>query len=120
MKYQDLKIRDEGRLGLLGVGLAAAVIICIGLRASVEPMMGQRYWPTVGAMAFMCPLVLSVAAWYLISSPEQDAKFLKWAERNLRQKPGPKFDPTLLDPTDPNYDVSTFSYWMAKLRGGPS
>jgi hypothetical protein len=117
MKYQDLKIRDAGRLGLIGVGLALAVIICIGFRATVEPMMGRRYWSIVGAMAFMCPLVLVVAVWYLISSPEGDAKFLKWAERNLRQKPGPKFDPTLLDPADPNYSISTLSYWMAKRRG---
>jgi len=120
MRYQDLKIRDAGRLGLIGVGLAVAIIICIGARASVEPMMGRRYWSTVGAMAFMCPLILSVAAWYLISSPEQDAKFLKWAERNLRQKPGPKFDPTLLDLADPNYNVSTIRYWMAKRRGSAS
>jgi hypothetical protein len=112
-----LKIRDAGRLALFGVGLGAVVIVCIGARAIVEPIIGRRYWPTVGAIAFMCPLVLAVAVWYLISTPIQDAKFLKWAELNLRQKPGPKFDPTLLDANDPSYSISTFSYWLAKHRG---
>lgn len=90
--------------------------MCLGARTAIEPVLGRRYWPIVGAMAFICPLVLAVAVWYLISSPEQDAKFLVWAERNLRQKPSPKFNPALLDPADPNYRVSTYSYWMAKRR----
>ena len=118
MKYQDLKIRDAGKLALFGLGLALAVLICVEARAVVEPVLGRRYWSTVAALAILCPHVLAVAVWYLISSPAQDAKFLKWAERNLRQKPGPKFDPALLDPADPNFGVSTFNYWMAKRRIG--
>ena len=113
-------MRDAGRLFLFGLGLALVVLTCMGARAMVEPILGRRYWPTVVALAFMCPVVLAVSIFYLISSPAQDAKFLKWAERNLRRKPSPKFDPALLDPSDPNYGVSTFSYWMNKRRGRAS
>jgi hypothetical protein len=116
LKYQDLKIRDAGRLGLFGAGLAVAVIVCVGMRASVEPLLGRRYWSIVGAMAVMCPILMAVAVWYLVSSPEQDAKFLSWAGRTFGAKPGPKFDPTLLDPADPDYRVATYRYWMRRLR----
>ena len=117
MKYQDLKIRDAGRLALIGIGLALAVTLCVGARATVGPVMGRHYWPVVGALIFMGPLVRAMAVWYLISSPEQDARFLRWAARTLGQKSGATFTPALLDSADPNYRVSTFNYWMAKRRG---
>lgn len=118
MKYQDLKIRDAGRLVAIGVGLVLAVALCVGARNVVEPMLGRRYWPVVGALIFMVPLVLGMAVWYLISSPERDARFLSWAEQRLGQKPAATFDPAILDAADPAYRVSTFRYWMAKRRGG--
>jgi len=116
MRYQDLKIRDAGRLALMGLGVALFAVVCIAARATVEPALGHRYWGYVAGMIILCPMSLAVAVWYLGTSPAQNARFIKWAEQNLRQKPGPKFNPALLDAADPNYDVPTFRYWMNKRR----
>ena len=115
MKYQDLKVRDAGRLALIGLGSGLAASVCIAARASLEPIMSDRFWSTMIGVGIMSPIVLALAIWYLVSSPEQDAKFLRWAER-LGYKPGPKFDPALLDPADPDYAVATFRYWIGKQR----
>ena len=116
MRYQELKLRDAGRLVAIGLALATSLTFLIYARTNMEPIMGRRYWSTVAAIAFICPVTLVVAIWYLISTPAQDAKFLKWAEKNLHRKPGSKFDPALLNPTNPSYRTSAFSYWMAKRR----
>ena len=116
MKYQDLKIRDAGRLAMIGLAVAAAIAVLVGARGAVEPLLGRRYVSTLWGLIVLLPLMWGVAAVYLFTSPAQDARFLAWAQKR-GHKPSAKFDPSLLDPSDPDYQVMTLSYILARRRG---
>lgn len=117
MKYQDLKIRDAGRLAFMA--LAMAVVLSAGLyaRSTLEGIMGRRYLPLLAALAFMTPVILAVCIYYLCSSPAQNARFLQWSERHRWGRPPLQFDWTLLDSNDLDYDVPTLRYLLAKKSG---
>ncbi len=55
-----------------------------------------------------------MCVYYLFSSPEQNARFIKWGERHRWGSAVARVDWTLLDPSDPDYKVTTFRYLIAK------
>ena len=121
MKYQDLKIRDIGRTAIFTAGIVLLVVVGLSARAKLNPLMHGRLLALLTGLAIVCPMALAMCVYYLFSSPEQNACFIKWAERHRRRRPPLDFDWTLLDPSDPNYKVPTFRYLIAKWtrsRGG--
>jgi hypothetical protein len=114
MKFQDLKIRDIGRMVAITVGLVLLVVGGLSVRAKLDPLMHGRYLAMLTGLAIVCPMVLAMSVYYLFSTPEQNARFIKWAERHRGRRPPPDFDWTLLDASDPNYKVPTFRYLIAK------
>jgi hypothetical protein len=116
MKYQDLKIRDAGRLAAIGLALAVIAALCIVERQVVESFLGRRYIGSVGGLVISGPLCLAGSVWYLLTSPPQNARFVRWANR--KRKTPITVDWTLFDKTDPDYQVITINYLWKRLRGG--
>jgi hypothetical protein len=114
MNYQDMKVRDAGRLALMAIGLGAASAVFVGARGLIGPLLGGYFMPTLAAMIALCPVTGVVCVWFAISSPAEDAAFLRWAERNFGYKRPSNYDPTLIDPTDPDYGVRTIRYAVGR------
>ena len=114
MKYQDLKIRDIGRMAIFTAGIGLLVVVGLSASARLDPLMHGRYLALLTGIAIVCPMALAMCVYYLFSSPEQNARFIKWAERHRWRRPPLDVDWTLLDPSDPNYKVPTFRYLIAK------
>lgn len=101
-----MAIFTSGLILLVGVGLSARTIL--------DPMMHGRFSALLAGLAVVCPMGLAMCLYYLFSSPEQNARFIKWGERHRFGQPPLDFDWTLLDPSDPDYKVTTFRYLIAK------
>jgi hypothetical protein len=114
LKYQDLKIRDTGRMALLALGMALIVGIGLAARTAVEPLMHGRYMAMLVGIAIVCPITVGMCIYYLCSTPAQNARFIRWSERHRWGQPPLNFDWTLLDPSDPDFNTPTFRYWLAK------
>lgn len=85
----------------------------------VEPLPlsrhGNGYWVFVGVMALMAAMCWYITAKYLYTSPEDDARTV--ADRVAQGKPLPaKFNPALLDASDPAYGLQTWRYALSKWR----
>jgi hypothetical protein len=114
VKYQDMKLRDAGRLAIFTVGLSLLVAIGLSVRTTIDPLMRGRFSALLDGVAFVCPMGLAMCAYYLLSSPKQNASFIRWAERHRFGQQPLNFDWTLLDPSDPDYNATTFRYLLAK------
>jgi len=114
VKYQDIKIRDAGRLAIFTAGLALLVALGWSARITLNPLLHGRFLALLVGVALVCPMGLAMCVYYLFSSPEQNARVIKWGERHRWGRPPLAFDWTLLDPSDPDYKVTTFRYLIAK------
>lgn len=122
MRYQDLKIRDAVRLAAMSVGSASAIGLSMVFRDTVEPVVNmlpmrsnEPFLPLIYALAFLAGFSAAAAVYYLWSSPEHNAKFIAWmASKGWRA--GEKFDPALLDSSDPDFYVSTWSYLKRRRK----
>lgn len=114
MKYQDMKIRDAGRLAIFTAGIALLVALGVPARTTLDPLLHGRFSAMLWGLALVCPLGLAMCIYYLFSSPKQNARFIKWGERHRWGQLPLNFDWTLLDPSDPDYEVTTFRYLIAK------
>ncbi len=114
MKYQDMKIRDVGRAAIFTAVLVLLVAVGLSARTTLDPLMHGRFSALLAGVALVCPMSLAVCVYYLFSSPEQNARFIKWGERHRWGRPPLDFDWTLIDPSDPDYKVTTFRYLIAK------
>ena len=112
MKYQDLKIRDAARVAAIGVGCGGLAALLVLGRDQIGPVIGNRYEGILWGAAAMAPICLAISLWYLFTSPAQNARFLEKRRAQL-----PKFDWSLLDSTDPDYDILTISYLLRKIGG---
>ena len=115
MKYQAMKIRDSGRLAVLTLGLTLIVVVGVAVRGAHLDQL-DRPLAMLAGLAFMCPVSFAVCVYYMISSPAQNERFLRWAERHRRGRPPLDFDWKLLDPSDPDYDTPTIRTFWPKGR----
>jgi hypothetical protein len=113
MKYQDMKIRDAGRLALLTLGMALIVVAGIAVRGTPLNIV-DRPLAILAGVAFFCPISVAVCIYYMLSSPAQNAQFIRWAERHRWGRPPLNFDWALLDSSDPDYNTPTIRYLVAK------
>lgn len=101
----------------LGAGLA--IVFPDTTSRLVEPLPlsrhGHDYWVFLGVTATLAIIFWYVVAKYLLSSPADDAKM--FADMVAKGKPMPaKFNPALLDESDPAYNVVTWRYALARRR----
>ena len=83
----------------------------------VEPLPlskhGNDYWIFLGMTAVMALVCWYIVCKYLFTSPAHDARI--FATRVAQGKPMPaKFNPALLDATDPAYSIVTWRYALSK------
>lgn len=113
MKYQDLKVRDAGRL--FGLGLLFAAIACGFLYADWQGLLilNERWLAMMGGVAIGAVISWAGALWYLMTTPEQNARFLE----KQKGKGRPKGDAgELIDATNPYYRVMTLAYLFRRRR----
>jgi hypothetical protein len=116
MKYQDLKVRDAGRLAALGLLIAVFLGLCIAGRGAVEPVVGHRYYGVLAGLGIGCVLCWVGSLWYLFTSPAQNAKAVERAIQKKAKNAPTKLDLTLFDPNDPDYRVVTAAYLLRRFR----
>ncbi len=117
VRYQELKIRDVRRMAFLGLACSAFVAVCYFARGFLGSVLGERFLWWAWGIGAVVPLLLVMCVWYLLSTPAQNAGFIRWAGKNLGQKLPPDFDWSLLDPADPDYNVPTISYLLRNKHG---
>lgn len=118
MKYQDLKIRDTKRMALICV---ASVILAGAFWFGGHALggrLGHRLDLWAISLGLLVPFVVVMCVWYLLSTPAQNARFIRWSQKHLRSKLPPDFDWSLLDPADPDYDVRTIDYLLRRRGRG--
>ena len=122
MRYQDLKVRDAGRLAAIAAGLIIIVAGSIIFRREVEPLINmlpmrsrEPFIPIMFALSTVALLSAGMAIHYLRSSPAQNAEYIARMAARGRQ-PGGKFDPSLLDPSDPDFHVPTWDYLRRRRK----
>ena len=120
MRYHDLKIREAKRLAASAVGCSAVLVLGLSFRPLVEPIVNQlptrgteEYGVLMFVLAFFAIVCGFMAIWCLRTSPAQNAEYLDRSVQKGRELP-PQFDPNLLDPTDPDFEVRTLDYWRRK------
>jgi hypothetical protein len=124
LKYHDLKIRDASRLAWMTVGCVLVFLLGLYFRSVVEPAVNRL--PTRGGDAYLAlmialPIIALACAYvavrYLLTSPARNAEFID--RMVARGEDLPKnFNTSLLDPSDPDYEVTTLAYLRRKLRSG--
>lgn len=121
MRYQDLRVRDAGRVALIAsvctLGAVVSLVFPDSTSRLVEPLPlsrhGNDYWIFLGVTAVMALVCWYIVFIYLFTSPAYDAGI--FAKRVAQGKSMPaKFNPALLDATDPAYSVVTWRYALSK------
>jgi hypothetical protein len=122
VRYQDLKIRDIGRLITIGSGLALIVALSFIFRGQVEPIVdrfpsksAEPFVPIMLGLAIVAVLCFVMVIYYLWSSPAQNAAYMERMKATGRDV-GNGFDRTLLDPSDPDYEVRTWIYMKRRFE----
>lgn len=115
MKYQDLKIRDMLRLLAISVVCIVVTIGMLGFRSGAQPFLEglpifhhNGYNILLFVLPIMAVLTVGVAIQYLVTTPEQNAKYILKAKANL--------PPTLSDVDNPNYRVPTWKYILQRPK----
>lgn len=115
MRYQDLKIRDMLRLLAIGVICIVVTLWILGFRSGVQSFLEglpifhhNGYNILLFVLPIMAVLTVGVAVQYLVTTPEQNAKYILKAKANL--------PPTLLDVDNPNYRVPTWKYILQRPK----
>ena len=117
MRYQELKIRDATRVAAIGLACAVVAGAYFAARPALLPVFGDHFSGYAGGIAAMAPIAWGVCMWYMLSSPEQNFRFLVWAKRNnFQQQRAKNFDWKLLDASDPDYRVPTYKYAIRRWR----
>ena len=106
----------------MAVGLAVAFALGVWFRPAVEPVIAKlhptsdgpgAYLGCMGALLLVTIACSCMAAYYLLSSPAQNAKLIKRMV-SLGSKLPKEVDPSLLDPAEPDYGVTTLTYLRRK------
>ena len=127
MLFHDLKIRDAKRLALGALGCAALFALGLCFRSTVEPIVNRlptrathEYFGLMLVLATFAIILSYMAIRYLRTSPAQNAEYLNRSARGGQELPS-QFDPELLDPADPYFEVKTLDYLLnkraAQLKG---
>jgi hypothetical protein len=119
LRYHDLKIRDAKRLAACALGCVALLVLALSFRSRAEPTVSrlltrstEEFFVLVLLLAFFAITCGFMAVRYLRTSPAQDAEYFN---RSVRKgELPPQFDPSLLDPTSPDFQVRTLDYWRHK------
>jgi hypothetical protein len=107
MRYQQLKIRDVGRLALIGVPAVAAAVAVVVFRDSMRvDIFGVIV--LLGILAVIAIPSLGMAVFYLVTSPAQNAAQIR--------RSGVEAPEGLIDESDPDYATPTWRYWLWSIR----
>jgi hypothetical protein len=120
LRYHDLKIRDAFRLGWIATGCSIVFLLGLVFRSVVEPIVNRL--PTRGGDAYIALMIALpilaiacayIAVRYLLTSPAENAEYIDRMVSRGRELPK-NFDASLLDPADPDYEVTTLDYLQRK------
>ena len=101
-------------MALISVGAVLIALFGFAAKGMVPPSRADRYLAMLAGIASVGPLGLAMCVYYLLSSPAQNLRFIKWAGRQRWIKQPQNVDWTLFDASDPDYDVTTIRYLLAK------
>jgi hypothetical protein len=115
MKYQNLKVRDAGRLAIIGLVGVAVGLLAVSYARAVEAIVGRRCQEMLVGLGIGGLLSLGGSVWYLFTSPEQNARFVERAIQ-MRAKGAPaELDTSLFDASDPSYRIMTIVYLLRRI-----
>ena len=101
-------------MALIALGMSLVVGIGLLARNTFGVQMNSRLVAMLTGIGTLCPITVGMCIYYLFSTSAQNAGFIKWAERHRWGRAPLVVDWTLFDATDPNYDVTTIKYLLAK------
>ena len=111
MKYQDLKVRDMMRMVAMSAAFIAVVVGMLVFRGAAKPFLDnlpiyKAHHDLYNILLFVFPIMsvvcIAVAIQYLVTTPEQNARYIIKAKAAL--------PPTLSEVDNPFYRVPTWKY----------
>lgn len=122
VRYQDLKVRDAGRLAAIALIMATVAGLSIAFRETAErvvnllPMRSpEAFVPVVSVIAVAAAASAVMTVYYLWTSPAQNLQHIR-RMGSRRGDSGGRFDASLFDPSDPDFSVRTWDYLKRRLR----
>lgn len=122
MTYQDQKLKAIGRLSIIAAVLTVLLLVSLiypdRTRGLVQHLPlsrhGSDYGIWLAALAIMTPICWAVDFGLIFTSPEQEARFVKWSKR--WQKTPTKSDDIECDTLDPDYRKATWRYFLDRRK----
>jgi hypothetical protein len=113
MRYHDMKLRDVAKVAIIATVIAVVLTLALCFRSRFSRrFLDGPYVPLMVALAISVLLSASMAIWYLLTTPAQNAAFLDRYKRRVPEN----FDWTLLDPSDPDFRTTTWQYLRRRQR----
>ncbi len=124
MEYQDKKIRAIGRVivisAVLAILLTLTLLYPVAIQEFVQHLPRFRrsasdgYYILLSVFIFMSTTCWGGTLALIFTTPEQEARFVKWSKR-WRKAPI-KFEEQEFDLEDPNYRKVTWRYYLDRLK----
>lgn len=113
--YQDLKVRDTLRLLAIGAACTVITVAIFACRDVAQPflervpiMRHNAFDILLSVLPVMALACLGVSIQYLVTTPEQNARFILKAKASL--------PPSLSDVDNPDYRTPTWRYVLRRLQ----
>ena len=120
MRYQEVKLREARRLGLIALIAGVGFILSLSFRNEVAALAeavpsrrGGNYEWLLILLGLFAAIFAAAALGNLLTSPAQDARLLKWAAdhgKPVRRK----FDQSLLEPDHADWELTTLRYLLRR------
>jgi hypothetical protein len=122
MTYQDQKLRAIGRLSIVATVLTALLLVSLiypdRTRSLVQHLPlsrhGDDYWVWLSVLAIMTPICWAVGFVLIFTSPQQEVRLVKWANR--WRKMSTEFDEIEFDALHPDYGKVAWRYFLNKHK----
>ncbi len=120
--YQDQKLRVIGRLSIVAALITVLLVVSMiypeRTRGLVQHLPlsrhGSEYGVWLAVLAIMAPLCWAVNLGLILTSPEQEVRFVKWSKR--WRKTATKFEEIEFDTLDPDYQKAAWRYFLDRRK----